>query len=234
MRILLNTFTLAVVMLCLAYNLTFADETPIGVQPVNCWFNPETDWPKVACFTMSVYENSSDINSKIIQFPVVKFFAKNGSKNPVLDLGGGGPGYPSGLDSDSIGRYTWYNYKQLSLDIDRDLYFIDPRGAGLAAPRMYCQEYIDIVDSIFRQQHSYAHETHTVLTADRRCRDRWHSAGHDISQYNSLSVAHDIETLRLALGIDKWNLIGVSYASRYALTYAREYSANVGTSVLTA
>ena len=41
--------------------------------------------------------------------------------------------------------------------------------------------------------------------------------------YNTAQTAHDIETLRVALGVDKLTLLGVSYGTKVAAEYARRY-----------
>jgi len=41
--------------------------------------------------------------------------------------------------------------------------------------------------------------------------------------YNTAETAHDIENLRVALGVDKLTLLGVSYGTKVAAEYARRY-----------
>ena len=202
------------------------------LENVDCWFEIEKDWPTTSCFYLQVYEQYDNPQSLLIRFPIVRFSSGTVGKNPVLDLGGGGPGNPAGLDKESISRYTWLNYKHLSLEIGRDLYLIDPRGVGMAQPRLFCQEFIDIVTDAWKRKLYRAQENELALAADKKCFERWSQKGHDIKSYNSLSVAKDIELMKTHFGIKKWNLVGVSYASRYALTYAREYPNSVDAMVL--
>jgi pimeloyl-ACP methyl ester carboxylesterase len=44
------------------------------------------------------------------------------------------------------------------------------------------------------------------------------AAGADLTGYNSVEAAADVEALRLALGVEQWNLLGGSYGTRWALT----------------
>jgi pimeloyl-ACP methyl ester carboxylesterase len=46
-------------------------------------------------------------------------------------------------------------------------------------------------------------------------------AGYDLSQYNSVVSAHDLQDLRRALNVKSWNLHGRSYGSRLALVAMR-------------
>jgi pimeloyl-ACP methyl ester carboxylesterase len=50
------------------------------------------------------------------------------------------------------------------------------------------------------------------------CRDKLIANGADLSTYSTASIVDDIEDLRKELGIKSWNLWGVSYGSRVALT----------------
>ena len=58
-------------------------------------------------------------------------------------------------------------------------------------------------------------------TRPRACHDRLESQGVDLSAYNSAEIAADVEDLRLALGVERWNLYGWSYGTRIALTFPR-------------
>lgn len=202
------------------------------LEQVDCWFDSGKDWPDSTCFFMHVHEVHGNPASKVIAFPIVKFSHGTSAKTPVLDLGGGGPGSPAGLDRKSIGRYIWLNYAQLSLALGRDLYLIDPRGAGMARPLMNCPAFIAQLKDIWKRPLSFEQEIDLTLQATRTCAQRWSAAGHQAAAYNSLSVVKDLELLRNQLGVKAWNLVGVSYASRYALTYAREFPDYIDAMVL--
>jgi pimeloyl-ACP methyl ester carboxylesterase len=59
--------------------------------------------------------------------------------------------------------------------------------------------------------------------ATRACRDRIVAEGWDPADYNTTENSADIADLRLALGIDEWNLYGVSYGSDLALQTLRDH-----------
>ena len=50
--------------------------------------------------------------------------------------------------------------------------------------------------------------------------------------YNTPETAHDLEDLRIALGVDKLTLLGVSYGAKVASEYARRYPAQTAAVVL--
>ena len=66
------------------------------------------------------------------------------------------------------------------------------------------------------------------------CRDRLIAQGVDLSLYNSRTIARDVDQLRQELGIERWNLYGVSYGTRYAQTIARDFPETVESMVLDA
>ena len=66
----------------------------------------------------------------------------------------------------------------------------------------------------------------------RRCLQILLRRGVNPAHYTSRDSAADIRDLRLALGINEWNLLGVSYGSRLALTILRDYPEGVRSVIL--
>ncbi|MCB0993061.1 MAG: alpha/beta fold hydrolase, partial [Acidimicrobiales bacterium] len=64
------------------------------------------------------------------------------------------------------------------------------------------------------------------------CATRLALEGIDLSHYGTLSAARDLEALRKALGVDRWDVWGQSYGTRMAQTYAREFGDGVRSMVL--
>src|SRR6185503_15624183 len=56
--------------------------------------------------------------------------------------------------------------------------------------------------------------------------------GVDPASATSAENAADVNDLRLALGYDQWNLYGVSYGTRLALTVVRDYPQSVRSVIL--
>ena len=207
-------------------------ELPVGLHPAKCWFDSDTSWPTKSCFFMFVHEDPDNEASPIISFPVVKFSSSTSTsdKNPVLNLGGGGPGGSVGFETDV--NQLWRDHKNLVVHSGRDFYVIDPRGVGLAHPRMMCREYITATKEVFAQKMTRREEDARLLVSEQECKQRLTGNGHNLSHYNSRTIARDIELLRQALQVKKWNLWGGSYASRYALTIARDFPDTVETLIL--
>lgn len=53
------------------------------------------------------------------------------------------------------------------------------------------------------------------------CKRRLEKQGVDLSRYNVVNAANDLEQLRIAPGIDRLNIYGASYSSRVALVHER-------------
>ena len=65
------------------------------------------------------------------------------------------------------------------------------------------------------------------------CRQRLtETEGIDISKYNVVQAAHDLEALRRGFGVVSLNLYGVSYGTRVAMVYAREFPTTTRAMVL--
>jgi pimeloyl-ACP methyl ester carboxylesterase len=56
--------------------------------------------------------------------------------------------------------------------------------------------------------------------------------GVDLTHYNSVASAADLDALRTALGYDQWNVLGASYGARLAQTYARDFPEGIRSLVL--
>lgn len=233
---LLTAFTLLVSGGCTREDS--ADESvgvasPNRLIPKNCWFDTEPSWPTTQCFMMEVPENHAVPDGRKIQFPVVRFYAEisDPDKDPLLHLGAGGPGASMGLEPENASDWLWYNYAGMSIKDGRDLIIIDPRGTGMARPKLACDEFIKDADLAFTRNLSTDEEARVFTYSMERCFSRLNKVA-DLAQYNSVAVAQDVEALRQALGVPKLNLYGVSYASRYALTIARDFPDSVRAMVL--
>lgn len=205
------------------------------LDEVECWFEIPAEVPLTTCYRVYVPENHEHTDSPLISFPLIKLSAEHPTqKAPVLHLGGGGPGNPIGFNEDSVGLWLWNWYQQMSVADYRDLYLVDPRGVGLAEPVLVCKEYIPAFLGSLSRNLTTEEEIVWNSKVNQRCAERLTEDGIELGTYNSLSIARDMELMRQFLGIDQWNLYGVSYGSRYALTMAREFPDTINAMVLDA
>jgi pimeloyl-ACP methyl ester carboxylesterase len=176
------------------------------------------DGENITCGYLTVPQNRSDPDEINVNLAVAIIHASGvrPRTDPILYLEGG-PGGSALADPD-------YWLESL-LHTSRDIILLDQRGTGFSLPSLDCPE----TDAYTNEEDS---GYDSLVAAATACRDRLTLDGVDLSQYNSANSAADVEDLRLALGIDKWNLYGVSYGTRLALTVMRDFPAGVRAVVL--
>ncbi|MEE9319104.1 MAG: alpha/beta hydrolase [Granulosicoccus sp.] len=135
--------------------------------------------------------------------------------DPLIYLEGG----PGGAGVGIVGEFSFGEAAYLR---ERsDIWVIDQRGTGYSKPALYCQE-------IFQAE---AEET-DMLAAHQACHDRLVGEGVDFADYNSAYNALDVDAVRVALGYEDWNLYGLSYGTRLALTVMRDKPEHVRSVIL--
>jgi pimeloyl-ACP methyl ester carboxylesterase len=151
------------------------------------------------CGFLIVPENRADPNSYEIELAVVivESFSDNPAPDPLLYLEGG----PGGSGVFSI--ESWLNHP---IRQTRDIILLDQRGTGFSYPSLVCEG-----------------ENEDELAFLEDCRAQFEEQEIDLSQYTSANSAADIADLRDVLGIESWNILGVSYGTRLALTLMRDY-----------
>ena len=209
-------------------------DTAVGLRAVDCWFEPDSTLPPIECYRMQVPERHDSANTRIISFPVMVIRAENRQRQraPLLHLGAGGPGAPMYLDRRETALDLAWSLNQASIAQGRDLVAIDPRGTGMARPRLACDEFVTGERRRLEQHLTLSQMRGSVVSDYRRCIDRYLADGVDFSGYNSFAVARDIESLRRTIGIDRWVLLGISYGANYALTLADLYPDTIEAMVL--
>lgn len=174
-----------------------------------------TSSPLVTCGYLGVPEDHADPGSETITLAVAIIHgSREASGTPPLVYLEGGPG---GSALDGI-EYLWLDSPLID---GRDVILVDQRGTGYSSPTLNCIEYDDP---------SYDNRDEIDLIED--CRDRLTRAGINLDLYNSQQSAADIEALRLALGYDQIDLLGVSYGTRLALTVMRDFPGGIRSVIL--
>ncbi len=200
-----------------------SDSIAIGLEKTDCWFDKKPWELFTFCYYMNVPEDHGRPEGRMIQFPVVYFKSHNvfADKAPVLHLGGGGPGGPMYLDYDDGVRSVKEEHDDFSLKQGRDLIIIDMRGTGLAKPSLGCQHLVELQFNAFQQDLSFAQEWDLHEASYLQCIDEFKRSGHNLTHYNSTSVAKDTALLNRSLKTNKFVLFGVSYGAVYAQEIAR-------------
>jgi pimeloyl-ACP methyl ester carboxylesterase len=203
--------------------LAAAQEEPVPrFEPAPC---PVEAPPGVECGYLVVWEDRADPAEGTIRLAVAILPSDSASPapDPIVYLEGGPGGSAlEGLD-------TWLGSPFLT---ERELILFEQRGTRYAEPELDCPElkqvYVEAWEAGLEDDDIIERE----VAAAAECRARLAAAGADLAAYNSAASAADLEDLRLMLGYDAWNLYGISYGTRLALTVLRDYPEGVRSAVL--
>lgn len=181
--------------------------------PASCPFSMppgQIEGQTISCGVLTVPEDRANPQSAFLRLAVAIIHSPNPHPlpDPVLYLAGG-PGSNALSELES-----WLDMPFLA---KRDLILVDQRGTGYSTPRLDCPELLRLDD---------------MNLGTQMCRDRLTQAGINLAAYNSAESAADMNDLRLALGIEEWNLLGISYGTRLALTILRDYPQGVRSVIL--
>jgi pimeloyl-ACP methyl ester carboxylesterase len=182
--------------------------------------------PEFACGYLTVPENRTRRDSRTIRLAVAtrKATAPNPKPDPILFLTGGPGG--SGLAEGPGVAKEWHR--------DRDVIFLDQRGALKSDPFLSCPEIDAFMESTVGLSWSAPETAQQSAETTRSCRDRLASAGAYLAAYNTTESASDIADLRIAMGIDRWNIYGISYGTDLALQVLRDHPEGVRSVVVDA
>jgi pimeloyl-ACP methyl ester carboxylesterase len=191
-----------------------------------CPFKAEaTVLEQVRCGYVTVPENRSLPDGRRLRLAVaiLKSLSSTPRPDPVVYLAGG-PG------DTAVARAPGFviNGTMDALRADRDVILYDQRGIGFSEPA-FCPEVMSERAGVFDSPAARrAHQRQLFA----RCGDFMRRAGYDLSQYNSVVSAHDLQDLRRALGYEQWNLHGRSYGTRLALVAMRVAPQGIRSAVL--
>ncbi len=205
---------------------TTAPFQPVPCPQPNIVGFPELDFPPgVQCGYLSVLENRAKPDGRRIRIFVMRAPAvsKTRRTDPIVYLSGG----PGGAGSFEVAAMMEHG-----INADRDVIFVDQRGTHRAEPRVACPDWEQLMFDAVSLRFTADSTTAADSAAIRKCRDHWTAAGVDVAAYNSTENAADIAELRVALGIDRWNVYGVSYGSKLALTLLRNHPQGIRRVVL--
>lgn len=186
------------------------------------------DGTKPICGDLSVPEDRSDANSRTIKLHVGIFKAtgRRPQPDPVIYLEGGPGGNP--LETIAFVFDDWFGQIVKS----RDVIIFDQRGTGLSDPALDCYELTDLGYSLLDKDLTKEQYLAQMLPAAQTCRDRFRAEGVNLAAYNSAANAADLNDLRIALGYQEWNLYGISYGTRLALTSMRDWPQGIRSVIL--
>jgi pimeloyl-ACP methyl ester carboxylesterase len=184
------------------------------------------DGIKAVCGNLFVKENRQKSESRTIRLSVI--IIKSTSTQPLPDpvfYTGGGPGGSSLGRARNAGNLVPFTR-------DRDFIIFEQRGTRFAEPSLQCPEVNNAIHQSWSQNLNIKQSIQKEVGGAKLCRERLRREGVDLSAYDSAASAADMEALRRVLGINQWNLYGISYSTRLMLNYIREYGQNVRSVIL--
>jgi pimeloyl-ACP methyl ester carboxylesterase len=170
---------------------------------------------------LKVPENRPRKNSRLIELAVMRLRRqmKNNeqvpSSHPVLFLSGG-PG-ESGIN---YIREEYFQRLAFKLQEDADVILLDQRGTGRSRPSLGYPLPLANNKSIFLSPARAIKLTEEAAAVGEAA---YKKNGTDIHGYNSLQSAADIRDLKIALGVEKISILGISYGTHLALATAKTY-----------
>lgn len=195
-----------------------ATPAPLGFQSAPCMFEAPPA-QNVACGYLTVPESRVRGTGRTVRLPVAIFNTSSNDPepDPIVFLAGG-PGQDL-LESVPDTFDLWV----APLLAERDVILLDQRGAGFSEPSLDCPELNELDYDLLERQFTVDEAVAQSVAAATQCHDRLVNLGIDPSIASSAESAADLNDLRLALGYEQWNLYGVSYGTKLALTVMRDY-----------
>ncbi len=112
-----------------------------------------------------------------------------------------------------------------------DLVFFDMRGTGRSTPAL-CPDFNRTLAELAALGQGARASAAPKLAAARRCRDELRALNVDPASYGSEAIAEDVERLRVALGIRRWNIFATSFGSLPAAVIMRQRPETVRAAIL--
>ena len=197
---------LAIVML--AGTGSAQENTPSGLELEDCRISVGPGSPGIParCGTLvrpldPADESKGTIDLKVAVVPALSL---EPATDPLVPIAGG-PG------QSSIYFYAGWSRAFERIRQHRDILLLDQRGTGESAP-MTC----DIDEDIVEGRYSEAQ----TLRLTEQCLEL---LPHDPRYFTTSVAVQDLEALRLALGYEQFNMYGISYGTRVAQHFARQY-----------
>jgi pimeloyl-ACP methyl ester carboxylesterase len=186
------------------------------LQLTRCSLAGSAGYPtlEAQCGTLTRPENPSDPDGRQVdlKIAVVKSLSPKPLKDAVTVINGGPGGSSIELFADMGSAFGLMRR-------ERDILIVDQRGTG-ASNRLECKDL---------DEAAQGYSDDDVTQATTACLEALDA---DPSFYTTSIAVQDLEAARMALGYDQLNLYGVSYGTRVALHYLRQFPDSVRTVII--
>lgn len=191
-----------------------------GYDTVVCPFRGRIDYEpgEVECGLVQVPENREIDGSRTIELHFVRIAARGEDDeenevevrdDPVIYLTGG-PGV-------TVETYV-KRLKDHPVVNGRDLYILEQRGIGYSGD--FCPFFSDRNRAEF-QADNFVDSQRAMFEQARMCIEGAKTRGVDVTGYHTFENARDVRALRTALGLEDWNVWGISYGSVLGQAYMK-------------
>jgi pimeloyl-ACP methyl ester carboxylesterase len=174
------------------------------------------------CGFLTVLEDRSRPEGRTIKLFVVRVEPAGG--HPAPD-----PVFVAGDLGEAPG---WADNAGLAQRVNREVILMDQRGTGHSEPNLECPEVSSLAEELVGSRLSDPATRQDLRKAVGACRARLVASGIDLSQYDLQENAADVEDLRQALGISRWNLTSHGTTSRILLELMRRFPQHIRSVVL--
>lgn len=201
---------------------------PLTVTPIK--FGTKNDAPKLLKVDaemgmLEVPERHAQPDGRKIKIRYVRFSRSKGAtgeNHPIVYLAGGPGG--SGVWSAAGDRYPLFDsFREVA-----DVVALDQRGTWGTEPRLICPGSVGYPLDRPTELSTLSEVARPFL---EECWKHW-SETVDLSAFNTVESANDLEALRIALGAEKLTLWGISYGTHLGLAYIRQYPDRVHRAIL--
>lgn len=196
--------------------VTRAGASPPSYAPAPCPVPPRpiAQLQQARCGRLIVPEDRRRAGSRTITLAVaiVAASSRHAKNDPIVWLAGG-PG------DDAITEIPMALAGKLNTN--RDVIFMSQRGTYTAKPRLTCESLDRVGATTLDMPIDAAATAKAYSDATLKCRRELTARTTALGAYNTLESADDLEDLRVALHVTKWNIYGISYGTDLALTYMR-------------
>ncbi len=184
---------------------------------------------EVDCGYVRVLENRahSDGRHITVAAAVVRARARHPAADPIVFVDGG-PSFGA-ISGFALGAY----FAGAPYARDHDLILVDTRGTGFSRPKLACPELDQAELTAFYAGPAINSRSVPIYRdALHGCRYRLLARGIDLAAYDSAESAADLNDLRLALGVRRWNLLAISADGTLGLTYMRLFPQGIRSSII--
>ena len=183
---------------------------------------------RVECGWVTVPRDSARPSSPTIRLWTARIRASGTARRDPIVYLNGGPGIAT---VDAILPVFAESKTWASLAADRDIILFDQRGSGRSDDAL-CPELIGQLEALEAQGLSPVEEDERERSMFVACRASLDAAGVDLDAYSTATTVDDMEAVRTAYAVERWNLVSVSYGSLIALHALRARPGNIRSAIL--